>query len=140
MKKLLSLAFIFCAFATFSFAQEKAAPKKTSPAARAEASIERLNTTLTTVNPALKLTDEQRKELNVFYINKYGPKLAMAPKPEKKDGEVVAGQLPAANKKKKASLYTILSKDQMKALAEAKRKARADKKEVKKEMKAAEKN
>lgn len=129
MKKILTLAFIFCAFATISFAQEaKQSKKATSPADRAKASVERLDETLMSANPELKLTDEQRKELNQYYLAKYAPKINVVKGKETKEGEPAAGELPAASKKKakKQTLFNILTKPQLSAMAEAKKKAREE--------------
>ncbi|MCH2083668.1 MAG: hypothetical protein MK226_14840 [Saprospiraceae bacterium] len=128
MKKILTLAFIFCTFATISFAQDtKPSKKAISPSERAQASIERLDKTLTSADPALKLTDEQRKELNQYYLSKYAPKINVV-KGKEEEGAPAAGELPKADQKKvkKQTLLNILSKPQLSAMAEAKKIAREE--------------
>lgn len=126
MKKILTLAFVFCAFASISFAQDvKPSKKAVSPSERAQASIERLDTTLISADPSLKLTDEQRKELTQYYLSKYAPKIHVV-KGKEEEGVPAAGELPKADQKKakKPTLLNILTKPQLSAMAEAKKIAR----------------
>jgi hypothetical protein len=79
-------------------------------------------------NPELKLTDEQRKELTQYYVKKYAPKINVVKGKETKEGEPAAGELPSASKKKakKQTLFNILTKPQLSAMADAKKKAREE--------------
>jgi uncharacterized protein HemX len=120
MKKILILAVLIMAGGTVAFGQQKASSVTIEQ--RVENSIKNIQTSIESVNPDLKLTAMQERQLKNYYQNKYmSSRLDKAPKTE--------GRLTKVIKQPTMKLEDILTPAQREALKMSKTKVKKKPKE-----------